>query len=297
MSTQESAHKPTSKEGILDRIVADKRVALEVEKVAKPLQLLKEELATKEIPLKDFPFESALRQPKNTHLIAEIKPSSPSAGVLQAEVNLDAILEAYNDYASAISVLTDAPYFGGTFERLAEVSRRSPRPTLCKDFVIDEYMVYQARLAGAAAVLLIVKILDDAALKSLYDCIQGLGMTAVVEVQNENELQRALAIGASVLLINNRNLSTFDVDLATTTRLADVLSSYSQKPSPLHPGGRGIKGGGESPLIISASGIEKRADIEALLPATNCFLIGSSLMKQSNKTLPILLQELLSITN
>jgi len=306
MSTQESTQKPTSKEGILDRIVADKRVALEVVKATKPLQLLKEELASEQTLLKNFPFELALRQPKNTHLIAEIKPSSPSAGVLQAEINLDAILEAYNDYASAISVLTDAPYFGGSFERLAEVSRRSPRPTLCKDFVIDEYMVYQARLAGAAAVLLIVKILDDTALKSLYDCIHALGMTPVVEVQNEDELQRALAIGTSVLLINNRNLSTFEVDLATTTRLAQVLVSSLQKPS-LPPPGWGFssrcplgstdedvrRDGGESPLIISASGIEKRADIEVLLPSTNCFLIGSSLMKQANENLSSAMKSLM----
>src|SRR6478609_5814530 len=158
MSSQKS-EQTASKEGILDRIVSEKRIALEVEKAARPLQLLKEELAVKDVPLKNFPFEAALRQPKNTHIIAEIKPSSPSAGVLQVQVNLDAILEAYNEYASAISVLTDAPYFGGSFERLAAVSRRSPLPTLCKDFVIDEYMVYQARLSGAAAVLLIVKIL------------------------------------------------------------------------------------------------------------------------------------------
>jgi len=285
MNIQESTRKATSKEGILDRIVADKRVALAAEKASKPLQLLKEELAAKEIPLKDFPFESALRQPKNTHLIAEIKPSSPSAGVLQAEVNLDAILEAYNEHASAISVLTDAPYFGGSFERLAEVSHRSPRPTLCKDFVIDEYMVYQARLAGASAVLLIVKILDDATLKSLYNCIHGLGMTAVVEVQNENELQRALAIGASVLLINNRNLSTFEVDLATTTRLAEQVESLLVR--------EGVDQKTISPLIISASGIEKRADVEALLAATNCFLVGSSLMKQSKNNLSAAIKNLI----
>jgi indole-3-glycerol phosphate synthase/phosphoribosylanthranilate isomerase len=267
-----------SKASILERIVADKRVALMSEKIHKPFNALRNEVKENVLSLKDFPFERALRAPKNTHLITEIKPSSPSAGVLQAHLNLDSLLDAYNRSASAISVLTDGPYFGGSFDRLTQVSQQSPHPTLCKDFVIDEYMVYQARLAGAAAVLLIVKILDDTTLQNLHDEIRVLGMTPVVEVQNENELSRALTIGATVLLVNNRDLSSFEIDLQTTTRLAKALKE-EVKDRPM-------------PLLISASGIETRQDIEPLLAATNCFLIGSSLMKREPSTLSVALLEL-----
>jgi indole-3-glycerol phosphate synthase/phosphoribosylanthranilate isomerase len=266
--------------GILDRIVADKREALITQK-----QVVSQDVLWQQVqnlaPLEGFPLERALRAAKNTHLIAEIKPSSPSAGVLKAqmsEADLQTILSAYNQAASAISVLTDAPYFGGSFERLAQVSAQSPLPTLCKDFVIDEYMVYQARLAGAAAVLLIVKILNDAQLAHLYQAIHALGMTPVVEVQNETELARAVAIGATVLLVNNRDLTTFEVDLETTTRLAKELPPSTSGKQP--------------PVLISASGIGSRQDLLPLLTVTNCFLIGSSLMKRDLSELPAALMEL-----
>jgi indole-3-glycerol phosphate synthase/phosphoribosylanthranilate isomerase len=205
----------------------------------------------------DGRFLRALQGP-GVRVIAELKPASPSAGVLREAFSLDAILPAYNQHAHAISVLTEPRYFNGSFERLADVSQQSPLPTLCKDFIVDVRQVLQARLHGAQAVLLIVKILDDASLATLHQAILDWGMIPVVEVQNREEVERAMAVSPQVVLINNRNLSTFEIDLNTTAQLAPRI---------------------DGPLVIAASGIETRADIERLLPFTQCFLIGSSLMR------------------
>jgi indole-3-glycerol phosphate synthase/phosphoribosylanthranilate isomerase len=264
----------------LSEIVAHKRDEVAARQQARPL----DSFVAQAMPLSGFPFEAALRRPKPVHLIAEIKPSSPSAGVLQAELDLGGLLAAYNPYASAISVLTDAKYFGGSLERLATVTQQTPHPTLCKDFILEPYQVYEARLAGASAVLLIVKILDDLTLRTLHALIRALGMTPVVEIQNEGELARALAIDAETLLINNRDLSTFDISLETTHHIVQALQRESLSAAAL-----------ANLLIISASGIESRVDIDFLLPSVQRFLIGSSLMKQPPDCLPDKLAELLGV--
>jgi len=201
-------------------------------------------------------------QGSGLRLITEIKPSSPSAGVLRTNVDVDEILAAYNAYAAAISVLTDQQYFGGSIELLTHVSANSPRPTLCKDFILDRCQVYEARRAGAQAVLLIVKILDDQQLRELHGTIVDLAMTPVVEVQTADEVARALAVAPEVLLVNNRDLSTFDIDLATSERLLPLI------PPAVIP--------------ISASGIQTRADIDRLLPLCRRFLVGSTLMQSAD---------------
>ncbi len=203
-------------------------------------------------------FLPALQQ-HTPAIIAEIKPVSPAEGVLQSTPDLERVLAAYGAHAVALSVLTEPDYFGGSFELLAAVARRSRQPTLCKDFVLDVRQVHAARAAGAEAVLLIVKILDDEQLRLLHAEIQRWNMTPVVEVQTEAELERALALNPSVILINNRNLETFDISLETTKRLAPRVPSQV--------------------VTISASGIQCRADIEALLPYCACFLIGTHLMR------------------
>lgn len=195
-------------------------------------------------------------------LIAEIKPRSPSEGVLQAAPDLARRLPVYDDYAAAISVLTEPDYFGGSFELLAEVARRSSRPTLCKDFIVHPAQIYDARRAGAEAVLLIVKILDDAQLADFHAEIRRWNMTPVVEVQTEAELERALRVNPAVVLINNRNLETFEVSPETTKRLAPRIPS-------------GI-------VTIAASGVHRRADIETLLPYATRFLVGTSLMRAAD---------------
>jgi indole-3-glycerol phosphate synthase len=203
-------------------------------------------------------FLPALRQ-NTPAIIAEIKPRSPAEGILQSMPDLARVLAAYDAHAVALSVLTEPDYFGGSFDLLAAVAHRSSRPTLCKDFVLDVRQIHAARAAGAEAVLLIVKILDDEQLCRLSAEIQRWNMTPVVEIQTEAELERALALNPSVILINNRNLETFDISLETTKRLAPRVPPHV--------------------VTIAASGIQCRADIEALLPYCTCFLIGTHLMR------------------
>ncbi len=209
----------------------------------------------------DHEFANALSA-NGVNLICELKPKSPSAGVLRGAVNVDEIIQSYDRYAKAISVLTDAKYFGGSLDLLSEVTQKSKLPTLCKDFIIAPYQCYEAREAGAKAVLLIVKILTDIQLRTLYECIASLGMDAVVEVQTAEEIERALCINPSIMMINNRDLGTFEMDLGTTERLAGLIPAET--------------------ILISASGVLAKADIERLLPFCSNFLIGSALMKSDN---------------
>jgi indole-3-glycerol phosphate synthase len=209
------------------------------------------------LPYESRDFLQPLAGP-GINLITEIKPRSPSRGILKAEVNLAELLNAYNRYAAAISVLTDSKFFGGSLERLSAVKALSPHPVLCKDFILDACQLHQARAAGADAVLLIVKVLNNHLLRRLYDLTSKLGMTAVVEIQNEIELERALTLSPNVLLINNRNLTTMETDLNTTVALAPSIP--------------------KDVTIISASGVSKREHIDRLLPYCRNFLIGSALM-------------------
>jgi indole-3-glycerol phosphate synthase/phosphoribosylanthranilate isomerase len=237
----------------LSAILENKRIEVDAAIGLRPLEQLKQLVdpcSTK--------FSDALRD-AGVCLIAELKPKSPSAGTLKADVDIASIISSYSEVASAISVLTDNKYFGGSMDVLHAVSQLTTKPLLCKDFIIDEYQIYQAREAGAAAVLLIVKILSDQLLCELAAVARAIGMTPIIEIQNERELQAALQAEPEVLLINNRDLATFDIDLGTTKRLAPLI-------------GPGI-------AVVSASGIECRSDIEALLPFTNKFLIGSALMR------------------
>ncbi len=173
----------------------------------------------------DGSFLEALQQ-KGTNLICELKPKSPSAGVLKKNFDFMEMLPHYKEHAAAISVLTDQKYFGGSLSLLADVSCKTTQPTLCKDFFIDPFQCIEARLAGAQAVLLIVKILDDALLAQLHKATTELGMNAVVEVQNQDELDRALAVKPEIILINNRNLDTFEISLSTTRDLAPNIPEH-----------------------------------------------------------------------
>lgn len=242
--------------GRLAEIMENKRHEIESRKAETSLALLKANVSPASGAFVRAMAGGSLK------LITEIKPKSPSAGILQAELCLQSVLLSYNRFASAISVLTDTKYFGGSLALLSEVSTLSPKPLLCKDFILDEYQCFEARQAGAEAVLLIAKILEQNQLEHLYETILSLNMVPVLEVQTESELKQVGGFSAPFILINNRNLTTFDTDLSTTERLA-----------PLVPQGCSI---------ISASGIESSADIRYLWQFTNIFLIGSSLMKASN---------------
>jgi indole-3-glycerol phosphate synthase/phosphoribosylanthranilate isomerase len=209
-------------------------------------------------------FEIALRAENpqgGVHLICELKPKSPSLGVLQSAPNVPAIIADYTQVASAISVLTDATFFGGSFDLLEEVKSLTALPVLCKDFIIDPYQVLVAVACKADAVLLIMKALDDITYVTLFETIRSYGLTPVVEVQNEAELKRALLVHPSVILINNRDLDTLEMHPETVAQLAHLLSKDC--------------------VIIAASGMGNRADIERYLPHTSACLVGSQLMKTS----------------
>ncbi len=222
---------------ILDTILAHKVEEVARQRLKVPLTALEERISRLPAP-RDF--AAALRRPSGTALIAEVKKASPSRGVLIEPFDHLALAATYADAgAAAISVLTDVRFFQGSLKYL-EAIRQLPGapPLLRKDFIIDPYQVYEARAYGADALLLIVGALADAQLAELLALTTSLAMAALVEVHTEEELARALAAGASVLGVNNRDLHSFRTSLDTTERLARLL--------PAGPG---------RPVLVSESGI------------------------------------------
>jgi indole-3-glycerol phosphate synthase / phosphoribosylanthranilate isomerase len=201
---------------------------------------------------------AALARP-GARFIMEVKRASPSEGVLRSGADPAAIARAYRGVADAISVLVDAPYFGGSYADLEAVRAAFDGPILAKDFVVDPRQVPEARLHGADAVLVMLSVLsDDAALGVMAEA-ERLGMDVLVEAHDEREVRRAVALGATLIGINNRDLTTLKVDLATTERQARLV-----------PPDR---------LLVAESGISGRGDVQRLAPYADAFLVGSSLMK------------------
>ncbi len=193
-------------------------------------------------------------------LIAEIKGASPSEGAIRDGFDPVALAHAYEaGGAAALSVLTDTPYFHGSWAHLVAVARASPLPVLCKEFIIDEYQIDEARAAGAAAVLLIVAILEASQLRAYLAHARQLGLAALVEVHTAEEVATAVGAGGDVIGINNRDLHTFQVDLDTTVRLR-----------PLIPAGI---------LVVSESGIGTAQDVARLRPYVDAVLVGTALMR------------------
>ncbi|HEX6377177.1 MAG TPA: bifunctional indole-3-glycerol-phosphate synthase TrpC/phosphoribosylanthranilate isomerase TrpF [Allosphingosinicella sp.] len=203
-------------------------------------------------------LRAALARP-GARFIMEVKRGSPSAGPIRPRADAAALARAYRGAADAISVLTDAPYFGGSLDDLGTVRREYLGPILAKDFVVDPRQVAEARLHGADAVLVILAVLGDAPAAAVMAEARRFGMDALVEVHNGDEVRRAVRLGADMIGINNRDLDTLEVDLATTERLAALVPA-------------GI-------LVVAESGISTRADVERLAPFADAFLVGSSLMR------------------
>jgi indole-3-glycerol phosphate synthase len=253
---------------VLDTIVAAK--ALEVARLPQvpvTLEGLRQAAANRP-PVRDF--LGALRSPGHAPLalIAEVKRASPSAGVLRADFDPVRIACAYAEGgASCLSVLTDERFFQGSLRYLGEIRRVVELPLLRKDFIIDERQVLETAEAGADALLLIVAILSEAQLERLLRLTLAAGLTALVEVHDEVELERALAAGAPLIGINNRDLRTFKVSLETTERLAARVPAL--KPAAL-----------ADPLLVAESGIHSRADVERLARAgVRAMLVGEALMR------------------
>ena len=246
--------------GVLDEIVAHKRAEVAALKARRSVGTVA--AACRGLtPARDF--EAALRPPPGTRvrLIAEVKRASPSQGLFRAD--LDPIAQA-STYAAAgaaaVSVLTDARYFHGSLDDLVQVRRAVPVPVLRKEFIVDEYQLWEAREAGADAVLLIVAALEDAVLRDLLGAAKGAGLATLVEVHTVAELDRALRLGAPVIGINNRDLQTL------TTTLAPSLALLPQIP----PG----------PIAVSESGLRTGADVAQVVAAgAHAVLVGETLLR------------------
>ncbi|MCU6713730.1 indole-3-glycerol phosphate synthase TrpC [Megasphaera butyrica] len=211
-----------------------------------------------------FPFEQALRRP-GISAICEVKRASPSKGVIAEQFPYVDIAREYEQAgAAAISVLTERDYFQGSCRYLQEISSAVKTPLLRKDFIIDEYQVDEARRSGASAILLICALLDDEQLDRLFRRADSLGLSALVEAHDEDEVRRAVAVGARIIGVNNRNLKDFSVSLDTSCRLR-----------PLVP---------KDTLFVAESGIRCCADIDRLREAgADAVLIGETLMRSADK--------------
>ena len=250
---------------ILEAIVAYKREELQRRKAQHPLAEVRRR-AEEAPPPRDF--AAAIRRPSArdaVRLIAEVKRASPSRGTFRADLDPVALAETYvANGARALSVLTDERFFQGRLEELTAVRQHletlgRAAPILRKDFLFDPYQVYEARAAGADAVLLIVAILEDTQLADLLALARELGMAALVEVHDREELERALAVGPRVIGVNNRDLRDFHVDLGTTERLR-----------PFVPG---------ATILVAESGIHTAADVQRLARVgVDAVLVGEALV-------------------
>lgn len=244
---------------ILSRILDQTRVDLAMRKRAVSLDQLIEQARQQE-PARDF--ARALSKPDTVNIIAEVKKASPSKGIIRADFDPVGIARCYEENgAGAVSVLTEEHFFQGNLDYLKQIRSSIALPVLRKDFIIDTYQVYEARAAGADALLLIAAVLETRALSSLMRITQELGMHALVEVHNEKELTSALKVKPSIIGINNRNLNTFVTDIGTTVQLRSLIP--------------------EGTIIVSESGINTPSDIKHLRSCgIDAFLIGESLMRE-----------------
>lgn len=249
---------------VLKRILAGKAGEVSQKSGVRPLHVLRSALARAQPPRG---FLSALETriaTGHSAVIAEIKRASPSKGLLRAEFDVPAMAASYARHgATCISVLTDTPHFQGHDEHLTAARAACALPVLRKDFIVDPWQVYESRLLGADAILLIVAALGDALLVELVALAADLDMDALVEVHGAEELERALGAGAVLIGINNRNLRTFQTDLTTTLELLPAI-----------PADR---------MPVTESGISTRADVARLRAAgVHAFLVGETFMRAAD---------------
>ena len=248
---------------ILDKILATKQGEVSAAQQQEPLPELKKKLDSV-APTRGFAAKLRRSSTTGTAIIAEVKKGSPSKGIIRADFDPVAIARSYErGGASCLSVLTDEQYFYGSLSYLSQIRSQVNLPLLRKDFIIDPYQVFQARVAGADAILLIAAALDDERLRELAELATALQLDTLLEVHDAAELERALELPVDLIGINNRNLQTFVTDLATTEQLAGKIPDRQ--------------------LAVAESGIHQRSDIERLQRAgAGAFLIGESLMREAD---------------
>ena len=247
-----------------DRVVREKK-QIQLEMVKKQALAMKKG---------DFSFEKVIAE-GDISFICEVKRASPSKGMLVEEFPYVQIAKDYEEAgASCISVLTEPDYFKGDKQYLKEISENVTVPLIRKDFIIDEYMIYDAKIHGASCVLLICSLLDKETMEKYIEICDNLGMSALVEAHDEEEIQKAVEAGARMIGVNNRDLKTFTVDIGNSERLRKLVP--------------------DNILFIAESGIKTNADINRLRKAkVNGVLIGETFMKAENKK--EMLQKLLGV--
>jgi indole-3-glycerol phosphate synthase len=243
---------------ILSRIIEDKRRVIEEAKRAMPQDELLRQI--KNVCIKSS-FRKNVSRPHHVNLIAEIKKASPSKGILRADFNPVKIAVTYQaNGASAISILTDERFFEGKLEYIRKVREAVSLPILRKDFIIDEYQIYETVASGADALLLIADLLSVNEITGFYNLATSLGLDVLIEVHNEEDIEKALATEGSIIGINNRDLNTFKVDMAVTQKLARLIPNNRIK--------------------VSESGIRSYEDIMFIRSlGVNAVLIGEAFME------------------
>lgn len=247
---------------ILDEIVEKRKIQLEREKAAADIETVKK--AAERLDRHCISFKNALAKPDRLSVISEVKKASPSKGLIQPNFDPVKIAKEYETCgADAVSCLTEEHYFQGSSEYFKAIRQAIGLPMIRKDFIIDEYQIYEARLMGADAILLIAAVLDDEKLKRFGDTARSLGLDILAETHDESELERVLALDFDIIGINNRNLKTFEVTLETTARLAGMIP--------------------EGKVIVSESGIRDNTDMKTVRSyGADAVLIGETLMRSGN---------------
>lgn len=250
---------------ILDVIVEDKKKRL----IEHKANISEDEMKWQALSSKRDSISFAQALAKNgLSVIGEFKNASPSHGAMNIKVGFDERILQYNASVDAISCLTEEDHFYGSTAYLKSIRQMTRLPIIRKDFIIEPYQVYEAKVIGADAILLIAAILDDETFQMLYDLAYSLGLDVLCEVHDEEELQRMLALDVKIIGINNRNLKTFEVAVDTTKRLSECFSEDFRK-----------RGG----ILVSESGISADEDILALKQSgADAFLIGTALMESEN---------------
>lgn len=245
---------------VLAKIVADKREEVAQLKRELPLESFVETLT----PTTKDMYAALDRRQGNSQagFILECKKASPSKGLIRPDFDVEAICKIYDKYAAAISVLTDEKYFQGTYDYLRTVTNTVDCPVLNKDFFVDTYQVHLARYYGADAILLMLSVLNDQEYKALADVAEQYNLAILTEVSNDEELDRAIALDAKLIGINNRNLRDLSTDIARTFDFAPKIP--------------------DERIIISESGIYTNDQVRELAPAVHGFLVGSSIMAQDD---------------
>ena len=247
---------------ILDQLAEHARERVAASKSIRPLEQVRAEAQA--LPKGDFPFEKALRR-EGLSFICECKKASPSKGIIAEDFPYLQIAKEYEEAgADCISVLTEPKWFLGSDEYLKEITSAVSTPCIRKDFTVDEYMIYEAKILGASAVLLICSILSMEQIRGYIGICDELGLSALVEAHDEDEVKTALEAGARIIGVNNRNLKDFSVDTGNSMRLKELV--------------------GDDVIFVSESGVKDASDVALLKKAgVDAVLVGEALMRAADK--------------